>query len=297
MRCLHPLSLLGAAFLTAPLAAQSSVPRNSAAEWFVHVYRPDGSIQCQQGRVVSLEEGARGLASREVRIVGQEKRMLPMAVATQCGLSTGMTNAYLVAVSDPSKLPLDRGFLLWPEEERGAVVSIGDGVTGCTGAGRSLNASSWLLKAAGVNLIAMGMLSDPSPTKGCAPRVQHLFWIAASGVPAAQKAGFIERASRLPSACASIPAASATVPQQAPTVRTVVAPEKATKAFGTGTQVKVTFFVAPFGTVDSVATDPAPTHAGAGRDFVKEMREVTFVPAVRAGCVVPSQASLTITAS
>lgn len=86
----------------------------------VWVYKLDGTLQCDQGLEISLEEMQKQLESIGARVLQAKKQMSCNLFASVCGAPTGMANTYEISTEDWERIR--RGFVgllgfdLWPCE-------------------------------------------------------------------------------------------------------------------------------------------------------------------------------------
>lgn len=73
----------------------------------VFVYKPDGSLQCGQGKAISVETMAKELES--IKVVSMRKDTDGMLRPTVCGAATGQINVYEIPFNQLGKA-LKRGF-------------------------------------------------------------------------------------------------------------------------------------------------------------------------------------------
>ena len=87
--------------------------KKDAAMKSVKVYKPDGSLQCNQGQAVSVKEMQREL--RDIKIISSEKKHDGLMRIQVCGHPTGMNNVYEIAESDLEKAT-GHGFKVWKKD-------------------------------------------------------------------------------------------------------------------------------------------------------------------------------------
>lgn len=85
----------------------------------VWVYKADGTLQCGEGKEITLEEMKKELASLigEKGIISCKKRTLPMFIPQVCGAPTGQVNTYEITEEGAYVLfhgfVGPKGFALW----------------------------------------------------------------------------------------------------------------------------------------------------------------------------------------
>src|SRR5205809_50859 len=80
----------------------------------VKVFRYDGSLQCEMGRPVSLEEMAKELRTANIAVQAKAKKADGIQHPQMCGASTGTMNVYRINTSDWEKARV-LGFVLYIE--------------------------------------------------------------------------------------------------------------------------------------------------------------------------------------
>ncbi|MCC8960330.1 hypothetical protein H8B02_45105 [Bradyrhizobium sp. Pear77] len=137
----------------------------SAAAADLRVYRPDGSLQCNQGQARTLDQDKAVLESLGAHVVGQEKRQLPFKIIQMCGAPTGQANTYVISEADWQKIR--RGFVgpakfgLWIFDSKTAVVYKYDGTILCAeGSGIKLDDMAKELTSAGIAIISQKKATD-----------------------------------------------------------------------------------------------------------------------------------------
>ena len=76
----------------------------------VFVYKYDGSLQCQPGTAVPLQEMEKELAG--VKVLAKEKRRDGLMHIQACGAKTGIANVYKIRFRDQG-LAEEKGFRVW----------------------------------------------------------------------------------------------------------------------------------------------------------------------------------------
>lgn len=79
----------------------------------VKVYKPDGSLQCNQGKPISLKEMESEL--KTIKIFSAEKIHDGLMRIQVCGAPTGMSNVFEIAESDLEKAKTF-GFKIWKKD-------------------------------------------------------------------------------------------------------------------------------------------------------------------------------------
>lgn len=79
----------------------------------VKVYKYDGSLQCNQGKVISLEAMTKDL--RDITVYSSVKKPDGLMHIQVCGSNTGMANVFEIAESDLAKAE-SFGFKKWTFE-------------------------------------------------------------------------------------------------------------------------------------------------------------------------------------
>ena len=96
----------------------------------IEVAKYDGSLQCEMGRPVSLDEMEKELRAANIAVEGKAKKADGIQHPQMCGASTGMMNVYRIPRSDFEKARA-LGFVLYIEgisiarDRRGSNVAIG----------------------------------------------------------------------------------------------------------------------------------------------------------------------------
>lgn len=62
---------------------------NCAVAADLRIYRPDGSLQCNEGKARTLDRDKAVLESLGAHIISQEKKQLPFKIIQLCGAPTG----------------------------------------------------------------------------------------------------------------------------------------------------------------------------------------------------------------
>ena len=76
----------------------------------IKVYKPDGSLQCNQGKPISLKEMEAEL--KDIKVLSSDKMHDGMMRIQVCGQPTGMNNVFEIAETDIEKAKLF-GFKIW----------------------------------------------------------------------------------------------------------------------------------------------------------------------------------------
>jgi len=96
----------------------------------IEVAKYDGSLQCEMGRPVSLDEMEKELRAANIAVEGKAKKADGIQHPRMCGASTGTMNVYRIQRSDFEKARA-LGFVLYVEgisiarDRRGSNVAIG----------------------------------------------------------------------------------------------------------------------------------------------------------------------------
>ncbi len=151
---------IGAGVALLVLAAASSAV---AAD--LRVYRPDGSLQCNEGEARTLEQDKAALEALGARVVSQEKRQLPFKISQVCGAPTGQVNTYMISEADWEKIR--RSFVgpakfgLWIFDSKTVVVYKYDGTLMC-GQGKEikLDVMATELMQRGISIISQRKTTD-----------------------------------------------------------------------------------------------------------------------------------------
>jgi hypothetical protein len=80
----------------------------------IEVAKYDGSLQCEMGRPVSLEEMAKELRAADIAVQAKAKKADGIQHPQMCGASTGTMNVYRISTSDWEKARV-LGFVLYIE--------------------------------------------------------------------------------------------------------------------------------------------------------------------------------------
>jgi len=80
----------------------------------IEVAKYDGSLQCEMGRPVSLEEMAKELRTANIAVQAKAKKADGIQHPQMCGASTGTMNVYRINTSDWEKARV-LGFVLYIE--------------------------------------------------------------------------------------------------------------------------------------------------------------------------------------
>lgn len=80
----------------------------------IEVAKYDGSLQCEMGRPVSLDEMAKELRAANIAVLAKAKKADGIQHPQMCGASTGMMNVYRIETSDLAKARA-LGFVLYIE--------------------------------------------------------------------------------------------------------------------------------------------------------------------------------------
>ncbi|MGY4319454.1 hypothetical protein [Bradyrhizobium sp. JR3.5] len=138
---------------------------NCAVAADLRVYRPDGSLQCNEGEARTLDQDKAVLESLGAHVIGQEKKQLPFKIIQMCGAPTGQANTYVISEADWEKIR--RGFVgpakfgLWIFESKTAVVYKYDGTILCAeGTGIKLDEMAKELTRAGIAIVSQKKAAD-----------------------------------------------------------------------------------------------------------------------------------------
>lgn len=93
-----------------PEAVLSPKKRETSKEKTIFIYKYDGTLQCAQGKEISLDQMAEELVG--LTIYSQEKRHDGMLRVQVCGQSTGRANVYEIKQMDLNKAQA-QGFEEW----------------------------------------------------------------------------------------------------------------------------------------------------------------------------------------
>jgi hypothetical protein len=88
----------------------STVTTATSDQKTIFVYKPDGSLQCQNKKGVAVEEMEKELAG--IRVISKDKRPDGLMHIQVCGSPTGMINVYEIPV-EKLKEAESRGFKKW----------------------------------------------------------------------------------------------------------------------------------------------------------------------------------------
>jgi hypothetical protein len=80
----------------------------------IEVAKYDGSLQCEMGRPVSLDEMEKELRAANIAVQGKAKKADGIQHPRMCGASTGTMNVYRIKTSDLEKARVV-GFVLYIE--------------------------------------------------------------------------------------------------------------------------------------------------------------------------------------
>ena len=87
--------------------------KKDAAMKTVKVYKPDGSLQCNQGQALSVKEMEGEL--RDIKIISSDKKHDGLMRIQVCGQPTGMNNVFEIAETDLEKAKA-HGFKVWKKD-------------------------------------------------------------------------------------------------------------------------------------------------------------------------------------
>lgn len=97
---------------TPAVAGEVATMDQTAAQDRVRVYKPDGSLQCGQGRAIPLTEMEKDLAVKSYSSINKNDGMMRIQV---CGAPTGNCNIYEIDRKDLGTA-LKNGFKEWTFE-------------------------------------------------------------------------------------------------------------------------------------------------------------------------------------
>jgi hypothetical protein len=79
----------------------------------VKVFKPDGSLQCNQGQSISIKEMQADL--KDIKVISSEKKHDGLMRIQVCGQPTGMSNVFEIPDLDLDKAK-ERGFKIWKKD-------------------------------------------------------------------------------------------------------------------------------------------------------------------------------------
>lgn len=152
--------LMGAGVVLLILGAASSA---SAVD--LRVYRPDGSLQCNEGDARTLGQDKAALEGLGAHVISQEKKQLPLKISQMCGAPTGQVNTYVISEADWEKIR--RSFVgpakfgLWIFDSKTAVVYKYDGTLMC-GEGKEIKLDEMAkdFARAGISIVSQKKATD-----------------------------------------------------------------------------------------------------------------------------------------
>ena len=87
--------------------------KKDAAMKTIKVFKPDGSLQCNQGKSFSVKDMEADL--KDVKVISSEKKHDGLMRIQVCGQPTGMSNVFEISDSDLEKAKT-HGFKIWKKD-------------------------------------------------------------------------------------------------------------------------------------------------------------------------------------